>query len=135
MLSPSTKPDRSATEELMESTDVLADYFPTASTSFPRFLPLSKHQRAIGAVNLPGQRNDLEFFNRQGRQRLEIAGLPALFHSCGFQVGCVATSWISLAGVLGVLTNLDAFVGLGVLGVLADMDASASLRDSGWQGR
>lgn len=78
----------------MESTDVLADYFPTASTSFPRFLPLSKHQRAIGAANLPGQRNDLEFFNRQGRQRLEIAGLPALFHSCGFQVGCVATSWM-----------------------------------------
>ncbi|KEQ80408.1 hypothetical protein M438DRAFT_358858 [Aureobasidium pullulans EXF-150] len=151
MLSPSTKPDRSATEELMESTDVLADYFPTASTSSPRFLPLSEHQRAVEAVHLPARGDDQEFFSRQGGQSLEIARLPALFHGCGFQVACVATSWMCSSedwvevfllgsqlfglGVLGVMTNLGVFVGLGVLGVLADMDASASLRDSGWQGR
>lgn len=112
---------------------------------------LSEHQRVIEAVHLPARGDDQEFFSRQGGQSLEIARLPALFHGCGFQVACVATSWMCSfedsvevfllgsqlfgLGVLGVITNLGAFVGLGVLGVLADMDASASLRDSGWQGR
>lgn len=133
MLSPSTKPDRSATEELMESTDVLADHFPTARTPCSRFLPLSEQERAIEAQHLPGRGDDLNFFSRQVGQRVEIAGLPALFHDCGFQVACVATSWMCLfEDSVEVFSLGSLFLGLGVL---ADMDASACLRDSGWQGR
>ena len=120
----SMKPDHSATEKLMESTNVLADYFPTANTLSSRFLK---------AVHLPAQGDDLEFFSRHRRQSLEIAGLPALFHGCGFQVVCVATSWMCLFEDSVEVFLLDSlFFGLGVL---ADMDASACLRDSGWQGR